>query len=237
MGETFQAMKRRVLIVEDDEMVQALLAVYLEGEGFAVTSTATGAEMLAVLDREPVNLILLDLMLPDEDGLTLARQVRARSTVPIIVLTARRGRDDRLAALDIGADDYLTKPFDPRELILRIRNILGRAAGAEPEPAVLSFAGWALDLDGRTLSAPDGRDVRLTPGEFNLLAALARAPNRVLSRDFLLDAVARDEDAPADRMIDVYVSRLRRKIEDTPKKPGLIVTIPGHGYKLAASMS
>lgn len=230
-------MKRRVLIVEDDEMVQALLAVYLEGEGFAVSCAENGAEMLAVLNREPVHLILLDLMLPDEDGLTLARQVRARSTVPIIVLTARRGHDDRLAALDIGADDYLTKPFDPRELILRIRNLLSRTAGAEPESAVLIFAGWTLDVDGRTLSAPNGADVRLTPGEFNLLAALARAPNRVLSRDFLLDAVARDEDAPADRMIDVYVSRLRRKIEENSKTPRLIVTIPGHGYKLATSVS
>jgi two-component system, OmpR family, response regulator len=230
-------MKTRVLIVEDDEMVQSLLAAFLENEGFAVSCALTGGEMFAVLSRETVHLILLDLMLPDEDGLVLARQVRARSTVPIIVLTARRGRDDRLAALDIGADDYMTKPFDPRELVLRIRNLLGRAGGDALEVSVLGFEGWVLDVAGRSLSAPDGRDVALTPGEFNLLAALAKASNRVLSRGFLLDAISQDEDVPSDRMIDVYVSRLRRKIEKTPGKPRLIVTIPGHGYKLAATTS
>ena len=231
------AVKQRVLIVEDDEMVQSLLAAYLEDEGFAVSCALTGGEMWAVLNRETVHLILLDLTLPDEDGLVLARQVRARSTVPIIVLTARRGQDDRLAALDIGADDYMTKPFDPRELILRIRNLLGRSGGDALEVSVLRFEGWVLDVAGRSLTAPDGRDVALTPGEFNLLAALAKAANRVLSRSFLLDAVSQGADIPSDRMIDVYVSRLRRKIEANPGKPRLIVTIPGHGYKLAATTS
>ena len=218
-------------------MVQSLLAAYLEDEGFAVSCALTGGEMRAVLNREAIHLILLDLTLPDEDGLVLARQVRARSTVPIIVLTARRGQDDRLAALDIGADDYMTKPFDPRELILRIRNLLGRSGGDALEVSVLRFEGWVLDVAGRSLAAPDGRDVALTPGEFNLLAALAKAANRVLSRGFLLDAVSQDADLPSDRMIDVYVSRLRRKIEANPGKPRLIVTIPGHGYKLAATTS
>jgi DNA-binding response OmpR family regulator len=199
--------------------------------------------MLAILDTEPIHLVILDLGLPDEDGLALARQIRARSSLPIIVLTARKQRDDRITALELGADDFMTKPCDPRELALRARNLLSRAnAGASPTEDwptahTARFEDWVVNLTAHTLVAPDGRDVHLTRSEFNLLAALVKAPNRVLTRDHLLDAVSRHGDAPSDRMIDVLVSRLRRKIEGDPKNPKLIVTVVGFGYKFSARVS
>lgn len=213
-------------------MMQSLLGVYLEQEGYDITGVLTGKDMFAALNKHPADLILLDLTLPDEDGLTLARQIRARSNVPIIIMTARKGMEDRLTGLGIGADDFLTKPFDPRELVLRVRNVLKRSGERQDETAeTIDFDGWRLDLASRTLTAAGGDDVPLTGGEFNLLAALVKAPNRVLSRDHLLDAIARDDEPPSDRMIDVYVSRLRKKIEKSPKNPKYIVTVPGHGYK------
>ncbi len=235
-------MKKHLLIVEDDEMVQALLAAYLENAGFRVSLAASGKQMLALVDSDPVDMVLLDLGLPDEDGLVLARQVRARSAVPIVVLTARKDHKDRLTALEIGADDYLTKPFDPAELVLRVRNLLGRADGggeaaALPRAEVFRFAGWTLDCGAHTLAGADGAKVPLTRAEFNLLAALVRAPNRVLSRAFLLDAVSRDADAPTDRLIDVLVSRVRKKIEADPKRPRLIVTVVGSGYKFGGELT
>ncbi len=236
-------MNSHLLIVEDDEFVQQLLAAYLQNEGFKVSLAASGEEMLTILDKEPIHLVLLDLGLPDEDGLTLARQIRARSSLPIIVLTARKQRDDRLTALEVGADDYVTKPCDPQELVLRVRNLLSRAnTSASPtgkwETAhTLCFEGWEVNLTAHTLAAPNGRDVHLTRSEFNLLAALVKAPNRVLTRDYLLDAVSRHADSPTDRMIDVIVSRLRRKIERDPKNPKLIVTVVGFGYKFSARVS
>lgn len=223
--------------------MQQLLAAYLQNEGFKVSLAASGEEMLAILDTEPIQLILLDLGLPDEDGLTLARQIRARSTLPIIVLTARKHHDDRLAALEIGADDYVTKPCDPQELALRARNLLSRAKASDSltefgqTAEMARFEGWVVNFTARTLVAPDGQEVHLTRSEYNLLAALVRAPNRILTRDHLLDAVSRQGDPPSDRMIDVLVSRLRRKIERDPKKPKLIVTVVGFGYKFSARVS
>lgn len=223
--------------------MQQLLAAYLQNEGFKVSLAASGEEMLAILDTEPIQLILLDLGLPDEDGLTLARQIRARSTLPIIVLTARKHHDDRLAALEIGADDYVTKPCDPQELALRARNLLSRAKASDSPTEfgqtaeMARFEGWVVNFTARTLVAPDGQEVHLTRSEYNLLAALVRAPNRILTRDHLLDAVSRQGDPPSDRMIDVLVSRLRRKIERDPKKPKLIVTVVGFGYKFSARVS
>jgi len=235
-------MDKHLLIVEDDELVQSLLAAYMRNEGFKVSLAGNGKEMLACIDSEAIDLILLDLGLPDEDGLVLARQVRARSSLPIIVLTARKEQKDRLAALEIGADDYLTKPFDPEELVLRVRNMLGRADTRTADEAprgrtqVFRFEGWTLDPGGHSLI--DGKDqkVSLTRAEFNLLAALVRAPNRVLSRDYLLDAISQDADAPTDRLIDVLVSRVRKKIEKDPKKPEIITTVIGCGYKFSAQL-
>lgn len=229
--------KGHLLVVEDDEMMQALLAAYLEKEGYEISAVITGKEMFVVLGKRQVDLILLDLNLPDEDGLTLARQIRARSNIPIIIMTARKGMDDRLAGLDIGADDFLTKPFDPRELVLRVRNVLSRTGerGGD-KPQTVNFDGWRLNLSSRSLFAPDDTDVRLTGGEFNLLAALVNAPNRVLSRDFLLDAVAHNDEPPSDRMIDVFVSRLRKKISGPGGEQDYIVTVPGHGYKFTGQL-
>ena len=234
-------MSGHLLIVEDDELVQSLLAAYLKAEGFKVSYAGTGKEMLAILNSEKIDLILLDLGLPDEDGLTLTRQTRARSNIPIIVITARQGREDRLAALEMGADDYLTKLFDPEELVLRVHNVLGRSQGENNvdtsalESELIEFDGWQIDIAGRTVNGPSGEEIALTNAEFNLFSALVKAPNRVLSRDFLLDAVARDDDAPSDRLIDVLVSRVRKKIEKNPKKPELIITVPGFGYKFTGA--
>ena len=229
-------MDKHLLIVEDDEFVRDLLAACLGHQGYAISHAVSCREMHAALDKGDIDLILLDLGLPDEDGLALTRQVRAKSPVPIIILTARRGKEDRRAGLELGADDYLTKPCDPQELMLRVRNLLGRSAGGGPADGprgseVLRFAGWELDGSGRTLKDPGGGDVPLTPAEFNLLAALARAPGRVLSRDFLLDAVSRPGEEPPDRMIDVMISRLRKKLEKDPRQPKLIQTAVGLGYK------
>jgi two-component system OmpR family response regulator len=230
-------MQKHLLIVEDDELVQSLLAAYLRAENFKVSYASTGKEMLATMNSEAIDLILLDLGLPDEDGLTLTRQVRARSNVPIVVITARKGREDRLTALELGADDYLTKPFDPEELVLRLHNLLNRP-GADSSSSsairshdILEYDGWRIDIGGHTVTSPAGGDVILTNAEFNLFAALAKAPNRVLSRDYLLDAISRDDDAPSDRLIDVLISRVRKKVEEDAKKPRLIVTVPGCGYK------
>ena len=235
-------MDKHLLIVEDDELVQSLLAAYMQNEGFKVSLAVNGKEMLACIDSESIDLILLDLGLPDEDGLVLARQVRARSSLPIIVLTARKEQKDRLAALEIGADDYLTKPFDPEELVLRVRNMLGRTDSGTADEIlrdrmeVFRFEGWTLDSGGHSLIDGKNQKVSLTRAEFNLLGALVRAPNRVLSRDYLLDAVSQDADAPTDRLIDVLVSRVRKKIEKDLKKPKIITTVVGCGYKFSAQL-
>ncbi|MBC8338153.1 MAG: response regulator [Rhodospirillales bacterium] len=233
-------MSKHLLIVEDDELVQSLLAAYMQNEGFKISLATTGKEMLACIDSESIDLVLLDLGLPDEDGLVLARQVRARSSLPIIVVTARKEQKDRLAALEIGADDYLTKPFDPEELVLRVRNLLSRSGDGNTKEAlrerteIFRFRGWVLDTGAHSLTDEKGEKVALTRAEFNLLAALARAPNRVLSRDYLLDAISQDADSPTDRLIDVLISRVRKKIEANPKKPEILTTVVGCGYKFSA---
>lgn len=232
-----------VVIAEDDEFVQQLLSAYFRTSKFRVSMASTGQELLAVLDREPAAAVLLDLGLPDEDGLVLMRQIRARSAIPIIVLTARRDREDRISALEMGADDYVTKPCDPEELVLRVRNVLARsAAGAQDRRAVaatdrLKFSHWSLDLNARTLHKQSGEEVHLSRTEFNLLAAFAQAPNRVLSRGQLLDAICHNDHPPFERTIDVMVARLRRKIEEDFKKPVLITTMVGLGYRFTAEVS
>jgi len=235
-------MDTKILIVEDDEMVQSLLAAYLRSLGYPISLAASGKEMLACIDSEKISLVLLDLGLPDEDGLTLTRQVRARSDVPIIVVTARQGKSDRMAALEMGADDYMTKPFDPDELILRMKNILERtntSASSRPvdRAEIHKFNGWEIDLTAHSVTSPDSENIAFTRAEFNLLAALIKAPNRVLSRAQLLDAVSQDADAPTDRLIDVLISRVRKKIETDPKKPTYITTVQGCGYKFSATVN
>jgi DNA-binding response OmpR family regulator len=234
-------MKDHILIVEDELMVQGLLALHLKNEGYAVCVASTGKEMLVLLEKEVIDLILLDLNLPDEDGLILAHRIRSRSTVPIVVLTARKAMDDRLSALKIGVNDYLVKPYEPVELILKIRNLLNHSNVGDTKTSNCSsnivFHGWTLDIAGRSCTDANDHYVHLTPGEFNTLAALAKAPGRVLSRDQLLDAISKDDEEPSDRAIDITISRLRKKMEKNPKKPRIILTITGHGYKLAGKVS
>lgn len=228
-------MKNRLLIVEDDKFVQDLLADCLVNEGYEVAKAETGKAMFDTLDKEDIHLVLLDLTLPDEDGLALARKVRARSFIPIIVLTSREEREDRLAALEIGADDYMTKPCDIKELSLRVRNLLMRSGFGTQEglqEEVYEIDGWTLNVKAGALTSPKGDDVVLPRTEFDLLSALLKASNRVLSRNFLLDAVSRGEDSASERMIDVLISRLRKRFETDPKNPQHIITVPGRGYKI-----
>jgi two-component system OmpR family response regulator len=229
------------MVVDDDPDICELLTTYLSGEGLDVSIARNGTDMRSILHGRTVDLILLDLGLPGEDGLQLLRELRHGSNVPIIVLTGKGDAVDRIVGLEIGADDYVTKPFHLRELLARIRTVLRRSAGIaekpaeEPEPAGrrpprLAFEGWTLDPGARTLRAPDGTAVDLTTMEFNLLTALVQHPNQVLTREQLLDACTGRELGPMDRSIDVHIGNIRRKIEDDPKTPRRIKTIRGVGY-------
>ncbi len=228
-----------ILIVDDDREIRDLLSRFLVKNGYRVAAAADGREMRKALADWAIDLIVLDLMLPGEDGLTLCRRLRSESSMPVIMLTAKGDEIDRIVGLEMGADDYLAKPFNARELLARIKAVLRRTgrpegglAGARRavSGAVLAFADWRLDLDKRELTAPDGVLVTLSAGEFGLLATLASHPQRVLSRDQLLD-FARGREAQAfDRSIDVQISRLRRKIEADPREPALIKTVRGGGY-------
>jgi two-component system OmpR family response regulator len=219
------------------------LSRFLTRHGFRVTTGVDGRDMHKALNDQAIDLIVLDLMLPGEDGLSLCRRLRAESSVPVIMLTAMGEEIDRIVGLEMGADDYLAKPFNPRELLARIRAVL-RRADSRPRRTndsggcrtVLGFAGWTLDLDRRELRDAAGVLVPLSTGEFELLAAFTQHPQRVLSRDQLLD-LARGRDAlPFDRAIDVQVSRLRRKIEADAREPELIKTVRGGGYLFAATV-
>jgi two-component system torCAD operon response regulator TorR len=231
--------KAHVLIVEDEPVTRAKLAAYLTAEGFQVSEAADARDMKAIVAKTIPDVVLLDINLPDESGLILARELRAKSSVGIILVTARQDETDRIVGLEIGADDYITKPFNPRELAVRVRNLQRRVAptmAAERSASgIYSFAGWRLDCDARQLSSPSGEAVRLTRGEFDVLAALARNAGRALTRDQLLDMTQHDGEAVIDRTIDVLVGRLRRKIEDDSRHPGIILTVHGVGYRLVAS--
>jgi len=231
-----------ILVVDDQPEICDLVREYLTDEGFKVSVANHGAGMREAIEREPVDLVILDLMLDGEDGLQLARELRDKSEVGIIMLTGRGETVDRIIGLEMGADDYLPKPFHLRELLARVRSVLRRAASRMAEQAlpgqgsVIRFAGWALDLASRELTSPLGQEMRLTTGEFELLAAFVNHPNQVLSRDQLLDLSRHREAGPFDRTIDVQVGRLRRKLEDDPKNPSLIKTVRGGGYMFAASV-
>jgi two-component system OmpR family response regulator len=231
-----------ILVVDDDREIGALLSKFLARHDYRVTVATNGKAMFEALTGATVDLVILDLMLPGEDGLSHCRRLRQESAVPVIMLTAMHSDVDRIVGLEIGADDYLTKPFNSRELLARIRAVL-RRTGAQPrgaqarEGAVLSFAGWRLDVSARQLTSPDQLLVHLTAGEFDLLVALADRAPRVLTRDQLLD-IARGRSASAfDRSVDVQISRLRRKIETDAKDPTLIRTVRGGGYMLSAPVT
>ena len=226
-----------ILIVDDQKEICDLVQDYLSGEGYRVSTAQNGAEMHRIMAQSPVDLVILDLMLPGEDGLTLARSLRDElPNVGIIILTGRGEIVDRIIGLEMGADDYLPKPFHLRELLARVKSVLRRASsrGAERQSAQprskARFAGWNLDLSSRELYSPAGKEVRLTTGEFDLLAAFVNNANQVLTRDRLLDLARNREAGPFDRTIDVQVGRLRRKLEDDPQRPTIIKTVRGSGY-------
>jgi len=231
-------MRDRILIVDDDEDIRKLLEEYLRRNGFDPQAVANGPAMREALAAKPASLVVLDLMLPGEDGLSLCRQLRARSQVPVLMLTAKGDPVDRIIGLEMGADDYLAKPFDPRELLARIRSILRRAKAlpADTEinvPESFSFSGWRLDTRERNLRAPDGVVVPLSGAEYRLLLIFLQNPNAVLSRDQLSNfTFGRDAD-PLDRTIDMQVSRLRERLRDEAREPAIIKTVRGKGYVLA----
>lgn len=224
-----------ILIVDDQQEICDVVQEYLTGEGYRVSTAHDGAGMRRVLAQSPADLVILDLMLPGEDGLTLARSLRSESGIGIIILTGRGETVDRIIGLEMGADDYLPKPFHLRELLARVKSVLRRVQsrigeGPQPSRSRARFAGWNLDLSSRELMSPSGEEVRLTTGEFDLLAAFVNNANQVLTRDRLLDLARNREAGPFDRTIDVQVGRLRRKLEDDPQNPSLIKTVRGTGY-------
>jgi DNA-binding response OmpR family regulator len=225
-------MSKRILIVDDEPKIVRVLRGYLEAAGFQVLTAYDGMEALAAFRRESPDLIVLDLMLPEVDGLDVARAIRRESDVPVIMLTARVDEADRLIGLELGADDYVTKPFSPREVVARVRAVLRRASGPEPTSRTLVAGDVALDLDKRQASVR-GRAVELTPTEFDRLATLVESPGRVFTRIQLLDKIQGYAYEGYERTIDAHVKNLRQKIETDPKRPGYILTVYGLGYKLA----
>jgi two-component system OmpR family response regulator len=234
----------RIAIVEDDAEILDLVSARLSADGFDAVACAGGADLDAAMRQAPVDLVILDLMLPGEDGLSICRRLTGGEGPAVIILSARGDDIDRIVGLEIGADDYIAKPFNPRELSARIRAVLRRRQPVEPavaEPGaggreVYRFAGWTIDIDDRALIDPAGAPVVLSAGEFALLAAFVRRPRRVLSRDQLIDWTRGDASAPVDRAIDVQLSRLRRKLGDDPREPALIKTVRGDGYLFAADV-
>ncbi len=226
-----------ILVVEDDEVTRAKLAGYLEAVGHRVSEAADGEEMRAILSADPVDLVLLDINLPGEDGLDLTRQIRSRSEIGIILVTGRVDDIDRIVGLEIGADDYITKPFNSRELLARVKNLLRRTAGAwHAGTALRKFCGWELDLRTRRLRSPDQQRVSLTRAEFELLAAFVERPGAVLQRELLFNQITYRNWGPHNRTIDVLVRRLRQKLEEDPKDPEIIITAHGEGYIFAAEL-
>jgi two-component system, OmpR family, response regulator len=231
-----------ILVVDDDPAIRQLLTEYLSERELRVTGVPDGVAMRKVLNDSVIDLIVLDLKLPSEDGMSIARSLREQSSIPIIMLTGKGDDVDRIVGLELGADDYLTKPFNPRELLARIRTILRRTqAHTAPSAAgeklrARRFAGWELDLRTRRLTSPAGQRVDLTHAEFGLLSALLGAPEHVLTRDRLLEMSHGFDDDVFDRSVDVQILRLRRKIETDPRRPQLIKTQRGAGYYLAAKV-
>ena len=231
-----------ILVIDDDADVRDLVVEYLGKNDMRVSAGGSGREMFELFDKESIDLVLLDLKLPGEDGMQLARTLRERATVPIVLLTGRNEEADRVMGLELGADDYVTKPFSPRELLARVRAVLRRYQVQATLPErdntrrAFRFSGWELNLRRRRLVSPDGTSVELSNGEFSLLNALCRAPHRVLTRDQLLSMSRLHEAEVYDRTIDVQIRRLRLKIEADAANPALIVTERGAGYRLASDV-
>ncbi|WP_347926651.1 response regulator [Pseudomonas helvetica] len=237
-------MAPRVLIVDDDPLIRELLHAYLSQEGYEVHCAATAELAETFLASQTVDLVMLDIRLPGKDGLTLTRELRVRSEVGIILITGRNDEIDRIVGLECGADDYVIKPLNPRELVSRAKNLVRRVRHAQtPQPVaaiprpVKQFAAWALDTDRRRLIDRSGSETLLTHGEYQLLSVFLRNSGHTLSRDQLMDQIRNREWVPNDRSIDVLVGRLRRKLNDDPAEPQLIITIHGAGYLFTASVA
>ena len=232
-----------ILVVEDDGEMRALIARFLRQNGYRVTAVRDGREMWETLAGASVDLVLLDIMLPGQSGLDLCRALRAKSGVPVIMVTARGEETDRVLGLELGADDYIPKPFGRAELLARVRALLRRARGETGAPqagasgVLLRFGGWTLDTRRRELIAPDGTSIDLSGGEYDLLLAFCEHPQRVLSRDQLLDLARSRSAIGIDRSVDVMVSRLRRKIEPSDDSPAMIKTIRGAGYMFVPAVT
>lgn len=233
------AFKSRILVVDDDRLVCGFLGKFLGSEGYAVTAVHDGRGMRRALANDAIDLVILDLGFPGgEDGVSLARGLRSQHDLPLIVLSGKAATIDKVVCLELGADDYVTKPFEPRELLARIRTVLRRfrrSTDAETEGGedVVHFAGWLFDATRYKLKAPDGRDVRLTSQEFHIFEALVRRRGRVLSREQILDIVANRDWTPYDRSIDVLVGKIRRKLDDDVRSTQFIKTVRGLGYMFA----
>ena len=226
-----------VLIVEDDEVARTKLAGYLETAGHRVSEAIDGLELRRIMASDPVDLVLLDINLPGEDGLDLTRFIRASYDVGVILVTGRTDDVDRIVGLEIGADDYVTKPFNPRELLARVKTLLRRTTAHGPSVSeskgFRTFSGWRFDIGSRRLVSPEGDRVALTRAEFELLNAMIAHPGTVLTRERLLGCITHRSWEPGDRTVDVLVRRLRRKLEVDPKSPELIITAHGEGYMFA----
>lgn len=229
-----------VLLVDDDVQIRQLLSDYLSEFGMEVVAVAEGTLMEDVLALRTFDLVILDLMLPGEDGLSLCRSLRAKSDIPILMLTARGETMDRVVGLEVGADDYIVKPFEPRELVARIQTILRRTRGGRGSPKeqeeVVSFLGWRFNYTLRQVISPRGLVIPLSNAEFRLLKVFVEHPGRVLSRDFLLDQARGRNMELFDRSIDLLVSRLRQKLGDDPRIPSMIKTVRGEGYLFDAKV-
>jgi two-component system torCAD operon response regulator TorR len=228
-----------IVIVEDDPVTRTKLAAYFTAEGYRVSEAEDGAAMHDILAKRPADILMIDINLPGEDGLRLTREQRARSEIGIILVTGRTDTVDRIVGLEMGADDYVTKPFDQRELLARVRNLLRRVRHARPEGETRSlrrFLGWTLDLSNRTLQDRQGDFVELTRSEFKALAILSGGPGQILSRDRILHEIAHRDWDPSDRTVDVVIRRLRRKLEEDPRRPRIILTSHGEGYLFAPNL-
>ena len=234
-NDTHDALKH-ILIVDDDPDLRALMADYLSNSGYEVTVAGDGNETRETLAEQTIDLLTLDLMLPGEDGLSLLRWIREQNGPPVIIVSARGDETDRIVGLEMGADDYLAKPFSPRELLARVGAVLRRSRGNEPTPkpdaSTLGFGPFRLHLDNHSLTS-GSEEVPLTAGEYNLLRVFLEHPNKVLSRDHLISLLKGYERSPYDRSIDIRVTRLRRKIEPQAEKPTYLRTIWGEGYLFA----